>query len=54
MRSTMTDGNEESTRIGFMNQLKKFKLIINASLRIYSEEGKGTTIVVLLPEGGGT
>ncbi|GEM_PF-4234779 len=50
----MKDVNEESTRIGFMNQLKKFKLIVNASLRIYSEEGKGTTIVVLLPEGGGT
>jgi len=46
--------NEESTRIGFMNPLKKFKLIKNASLRIYSEEGKGTTIVILLPEGGGT
>ncbi|MFF5816098.1 sensor histidine kinase [Lysinibacillus capsici] len=46
--------NEESTRIGFMNPLKKFKLIKNASLRIYSEEGKGTTIVILLPEGGVT
>lgn len=45
--------NEESTRIGFMNPLKKFKLMKNASLRLYSEEGKGTTIVVLLPEGGG-
>jgi len=45
--------NEESTRIGFMNPLKKFKLMKNASLRLYSEEEKGTTIVVLLPEGGG-
>ncbi|MGC5774816.1 ATP-binding protein [Paenibacillus pabuli] len=45
--------NEESTRIGFMNPLKKFKLMKNASLRLYSEEGKGTTIVILLPEGGG-
>ncbi|MCP1187386.1 ATP-binding protein [Paenibacillus sp. 1781tsa1] len=45
--------NEESARIGFMNPLKKFKLMKNASLRLYSEEGKGTTIVVLLPEGGG-
>ncbi|MEY2355747.1 hypothetical protein [Lysinibacillus capsici] len=39
---------------GFMNFLKNFKLIKNANLRIYSEEGKGTTIVILLPEGGGT
>ncbi|MGV2963054.1 ATP-binding protein [Paenibacillus sp. AGC30] len=44
--------HEESTRIGFMNPLKKFKLMKNASLRLYSEEGKGTTIVILLPEGG--
>ncbi|KOS63957.1 ATP-binding protein [Lysinibacillus sp. FJAT-14222] len=45
--------NEESSRIGFTNPLKKFKLIKNASLRLYSEEGKGTTILLLLPEGGG-
>ncbi|MFJ5792682.1 ATP-binding protein [Lysinibacillus sp. NPDC093197] len=43
--------NEENSRIGFTNPLKKFKLIKNASLRIYSEEGKGTTVIILLPEG---
>ncbi|WP_036130539.1 ATP-binding protein [Lysinibacillus sphaericus] len=43
--------NEENSRIGFTNPLKKFKLIRNASLRIYSEEGKGTTVIILLPEG---
>ncbi|TQR37025.1 response regulator [Lysinibacillus sphaericus] len=43
--------NEESSRIGFLNPLKKFKLIKNASLRLYSEEGKGTTVLILLPEG---
>jgi len=43
--------NEENSRIGFKNPLKKFKLIRNASLRIYSEEGKGTTVIILLPEG---
>lgn len=43
--------NEENSRIGFANPLKKFKLIKNASLRIYSEEGKGTTVIILLPEG---
>lgn len=45
--------NEESSRIGFTNPLKKFKLMKNASLRLYSEEGKGTTILILLPEGDG-
>ncbi|WP_342540707.1 ATP-binding protein [Heyndrickxia sp. FSL K6-6286] len=44
--------NEESSRIGYMNPLKKFKLMKNASFRLYSEEGKGTTIVILLPGGG--
>lgn len=43
--------NEENTRIGFKNPMKKFKLIKNASLRIYSKEGKGTTVIILLPEG---
>ncbi len=43
--------NEESSRIGFLNPLKKFKLIKNASLRLYSEEGRGTTVLILLPEG---
>ena len=43
--------NEESARIGFMNPMKKIQLIKNASLRIYSEEGKGTTVIILLPEG---
>ena len=43
--------NEENTRIGFMNPLKKIRLLKNASLRIYSEEGKGTTVIILLPEG---
>lgn len=43
--------NEENSRIGFTNPLKKFKLIKNASLRIYSEEGEGTTVIILLPEG---
>lgn len=43
--------NEENSRIGFTNPLKKFKLIKKASLRIYSEEGKGTTVIILLPEG---
>ncbi|MFJ7734595.1 ATP-binding protein [Lysinibacillus sp. NPDC097231] len=45
--------NEESSRIGFSNPLKKFKLMKNASFRLYSEEGKGTTILILLPEGDG-
>jgi len=45
--------NEESSRIGFTNPLKKFKLMKNADLRLYSEEGKGTTILILLPEGDG-
>ncbi len=45
--------NEESSRIGFTNPLKKFRLMKNASLRLYSEEGKGTTILILLPEGDG-
>lgn len=44
--------NGESSRIGFMNPLKKLKLIKNASLQLYSKEGHGTTIVILLPEGG--
>ena len=43
--------NEESPRIGFTNPLKKFKLMKNVSLRLYSKEGKGTTILILLPEG---
>lgn len=43
--------NEENSRIGFTNPLKKFKLIKNASLHISSEEGKGTTVIILLPEG---
>lgn len=42
--------NEENSRIGFTNPLKKFKLMRNASFRIYSEEGKGTTVIILLPE----
>lgn len=41
--------NEEGSRIGFKNPLKKFKLMKNASLQIYSEEGKGTTILIRLP-----
>ncbi|MEY9975524.1 ATP-binding protein [Lysinibacillus sp. RC79] len=45
--------NEESSRIGFTNPLKKFKLMKNASLRLNSEEGKGTTILILLPKGDG-
>lgn len=45
--------NGEGSRIGFMNPLKKFKLMKNASLRLYSEVGKGTTILILLPEGDG-
>lgn len=45
--------NGEGSRIGFTNPLKKFKLMKNASLRLYSEEGKGTTILILLPEGDG-
>ncbi|WP_413364017.1 ATP-binding protein [Lysinibacillus sp. 3P01SB] len=44
--------NEESSRIGFTNPLKKFKLMKNASLRLYSKEGKGTTVLILLPEEG--
>ncbi len=43
--------NEESPRIGFTNPLKKFRLMKNVSLRLYSKEGKGTTILILLPEG---
>ena len=43
--------SEENTRIGFANPFKKIKLIKNASMRIYSEEGKGTTVIILLPEG---
>ncbi|MBE1556479.1 ATP-binding protein [Sporosarcina limicola] len=43
--------NEENPRIGFTNPLKKFKLIKNASFRLYSEEGKGTTVIILLPGG---
>ena len=42
--------NEENSRIGFTNPLKKFKLMRNASFRIYSEEGIGTTVIILLPE----
>lgn len=42
--------NEEGSRIGFTNPLKKFKLIKNTSFRLYSEEGKGTTILIILPE----
>ncbi|MFD2115213.1 ATP-binding protein [Paenibacillus yanchengensis] len=42
------EGGEHS-RIGLKNPLKKFKLIKNASLRLYSEEGKGTTVIILLP-----
>lgn len=41
----------KNSRIGFANPLKKFKLMKNVSLRVYSEEGKGTTIIILLPEG---
>lgn len=43
--------SEKNSRIGFTNPLKKFKLMKNVSLRVYSEEGKGTTIIILLPEG---
>lgn len=39
----------ENARIGLKNPLKKFKLIKSASLRLYSEEGKGTTVIILLP-----
>jgi len=39
----------ENSRIGLKNPLKKFKLIKSASLRLYSEEGKGTTVIILLP-----
>lgn len=45
--------NEESSRIGFTNPFKKFKLMKNVSLRLNSEEGKGTTILILLPKGDG-
>ncbi|RJE85076.1 response regulator [Paenibacillus sp. 1011MAR3C5] len=38
-----------NSRIGLKNPLKKFKLIKSASLRLYSEEGKGTTVIILLP-----
>lgn len=39
----------DNSRIGLKNPLKKFKLIKSASLRLYSEEGKGTTVIILLP-----
>jgi len=39
----------DHSRIGLKNPLKKFKLIKCASLNIYSEEGKGTTVIILLP-----
>lgn len=39
----------EHSRIGLKNPLKKFKLMKSASLRLYSEEGKGTTVIILLP-----
>lgn len=39
----------DHSRIGLKNPLKKFKLIKSASLRLYSEEGKGTTVIILLP-----
>ncbi len=39
----------ENLRIGLKNPLKKFRLIKNASLRLYSEQGKGTTVIILLP-----
>lgn len=42
--------SEKNSRIGFTNPLKKFKLMKNVSLQVYSEEGKGTTIIILLPE----
>lgn len=42
--------NEANPRIGLMNPMKKIQLVKNASLRIYSEEGKGTTVIILLPE----
>lgn len=42
------EGGDHS-RIGLKNPLKKFKLIRNASLHVYSEEGKGTTVIILLP-----
>lgn len=38
--------SEKNSRIGFTNPLKKFKLMKNVSLRVYSEEGKGTTILI--------
>lgn len=44
--------NDEGTRIGFANPLRKFKLIKHATLDVYSEEGRYTRIVILLPEGG--
>jgi len=42
----------ENSRIGLKNPLKKIKLIKSASLRLYSEVGKGTTIIILLPGDG--
>ncbi|WP_238600746.1 sensor histidine kinase [Metasolibacillus meyeri] len=41
----------ENPRIGFANPLRKFNLMKNVSLHVYSKEGQGTTILIILPEG---
>ncbi|OCS86989.1 ATP-binding protein [Caryophanon latum] len=40
----------ENSRIGFTNPMKKLKLLKNASLHLESEEGKGTTVTILLQQ----
>lgn len=42
--------SEQNTRIGFINPIKKIKLIKNASFKMESTEGNGTKISIKLPE----
>lgn len=42
--------NERYTRIGFTNPFRKLKLIKNATFELESTEGKGTKILIRLPE----
>lgn len=39
-----------SQRIGFMNPFEKLKLMKNSSFQLFSKEGKGTRIIITLPD----
>ena len=38
----------QSQRLGFLNPFEKIKLMQNSKFELYSEEGKGTKIVIIL------